>query len=326
MILNLVINGMEAIASVDDGPRELQIRSCDGAGHITVAVRDSGIGIDPDSEKQLFNAFFTTKSGGMGMGLSICRSIIELHGGRVWASRNAERGATFQFTLPLHEGAEVVTRRQPLQRGAVIVEEPTVLIVEDDKSFCDALQRLFRTVGLRVTVFASAAELLQASLPDVPSCLVLDIRLPGLSGLDIQTELAKATVQIPIIFMTGHGDIPMTVRAMKAGAVDFLTKPFRDQDMLDAVVAAIERDRRRREKEKEMQELRARFGSLSPREREVMVLATAGLMNKQIAAEMGLSEITVKTHRGHAMKKMEARSLADLVRMAEALGIRHETP
>jgi RNA polymerase sigma factor (sigma-70 family) len=219
-----------------------------------------------------------------------------------------------------------VTRHQPMQRGVVIAEEPIVLIVEDDKSFSVALQRLFRTVGLRVAVFASAAELLQASLPDVPSCLVLDIRLPGLSGLDIQMELAKAGVQVPIIFMTGHGDIPMTVRAMKAGAVDFLTKPFRDQEMLDAVIAAIERDRRRREGEEKMRELHARFGSLSPREREVMVLATAGLMNKQIAAEMGLSEITVKIHRGHAMKKMQARSLANLVRMAEALGLHRQKP
>jgi FixJ family two-component response regulator len=212
-----------------------------------------------------------------------------------------------------------------LQRGVATVEEPTVLIVEDDKSFREALQRLFRTVGLRVTVYESAAELVQSELPDVPSCLILDIRLPGRSGLDIQEELAKAGVQIPIIFMTGHGDIPMSVRAMKAGAVDFLTKPFRDQDMLDAVVTAIERDGERRKKDKEAQELRARFGSLSPREREVMTLATTGLMNKQIAAEMGLSEVTVKIHRGHVMKKMAARSLAQLVRMAEALGIRGES-
>jgi FixJ family two-component response regulator len=218
-----------------------------------------------------------------------------------------------------------LTPRQPLQRGVATVEEPTVLIVEDDKSFREALQRLFRTVGLRVTVYESAAELVQSELPDVPSCLILDIRLPGRSGLDIQEELAKAGVQIPIIFMTGHGDIPMSVRAMKAGAVDFLTKPFRDQDMLDAVVTAIERDGERRKKDKEAQELRARFGSLSPREREVMTLATTGLMNKQIAAEMGLSEVTVKIHRGHVMKKMAARSLAQLVRMAEALGIRGES-
>jgi FixJ family two-component response regulator len=217
-----------------------------------------------------------------------------------------------------------VTRRPPSQPGVGHAEEPIVFVVEDDPSFREVLGRLFRTVGLRAEVFGSAAELLQSKLPDIASCLVLDIRLPGLSGLDIQTELVKANVHIPIIFMTGHGDIPMTVRAMKAGAVDFLTKPFRDQDMLDAVAMAIERDRARRDGEKARLELRAHFESLSPREREVMALVTAGLMNKQIAAEIGLSEITVKIHRGHVMKKMGARSLADLVRMADILEIRRQ--
>ena len=168
-------------------------------------------------------------------------------------------------------------------------------------------------------MFGTAMELLQTKLPDVPGCLILDVRLPGLSGLDIQSELAKANILTPIIFMTGHGDIPMSVRAMKAGAVDFLTKPFRDQDMLDAVVTAIERDRQRRKQDKEVSGVRALFDSLSPREREVMALVTAGLMNKQVAAEVGLSEITVKIHRGNVMKKMAARTLADLVRMAETL-------
>jgi FixJ family two-component response regulator len=173
-----------------------------------------------------------------------------------------------------------------------------------------------------VELFGSAPEFLQSRLPDAPSCLVLDIRLPGPSGLDFQTELAKADIHIPIIFMTGHGDIPMTVRAMKAGAVDFLTKPFRDQDMLDAVSTAIERDRKRREDEKVLADLRALYGALSAREQEVLALVAAGLMNKQIAAEIGLAEITVKIHRGHVMRKMGARSLADLVRMAELLGVR----
>ena len=200
--------------------------------------------------------------------------------------------------------------------------EPIVFVIDDDPSLRNALTNLFRSVGLRAEVFASAPELLRSKLPDVPSCLVLDIRLPGPSGLEFQDELAKANIHIPIIFMTGHGDIPMTVRAMKAGAVDFLSKPFRDQDMLDAVAKAIERDQKRRESEKAASHLRALFETLTAREREVMAFVTAGLMNKQIAAEMGVSEITVKIHRGHTMKKMGARSLADLVRMAEVLGVR----
>ena len=205
-------------------------------------------------------------------------------------------------------------------------KEPIVFVIDDDASMRRALTNLFQSVGLGVEVFGSAPEMLQSKLPDVPGCLVLDIRLPGLSGLDFQTELAKSNIHIPIIFMTGHGDIPMTVRAMKGGAVDFLTKPFRDQDMLDAVLTAIERDRNRREAEAVVANLKGLFETLTSREREVMALVASGLMNKQIAAELGLAEITVKIHRGHIMKKMGARSLADLVRKAEMLGIRHAKP
>jgi len=200
--------------------------------------------------------------------------------------------------------------------------QPIVFVVDDDLAIQRALARLFRSVGLRAEVFGSAPEFLQSKLPAVPSCLVLDIRLPGPSGLDFQNELAKVNIHMPIIFMTGHGDIPMTVRAMKAGAVDFLTKPFRDQDMLDAVATAIGRDRKRRKDEKILLELRSLFASLTPREQEVLALLATGLMNKQIAGEMGLAEITVKIHRGHIMKKMRARTLADLLRMAELLGVR----
>ena len=199
--------------------------------------------------------------------------------------------------------------------------ESIVLIVEDDASMRRALTNLFQSVGLGVAVFGSASEMLQDKLPDIASCLVLDIRLPGLSGLDFQAELTKANIHIPVIFMTGHGDIPMTVRAMKGGAVDFLTKPFRDQDMLDAVVTAIDRDRQRRETDKIIANLRALLETLTPREREILALVSSGLMNKQVAAELGLAEITVKIHRGHIMKKMGSKSLADLVRKAEMLGI-----
>ena len=201
-----------------------------------------------------------------------------------------------------------------------------VFVIDDDPSMRKALTNLFRSVGLRAEVFGSAREWLESKLPEVASCLVLDIRLPGPSGLDFQAELAKANIQIPIIVITGHGDIPMTVKAMKAGAVDFLTKPFRDQDMLDAVAVAIERDRTRRKEEKIVAELRAVFETLTTRERDVLALVASGLMNKQIAAEIGLAEITVKIHRGHLMRKMGARSLADLVRMAEMLGIRRTKP
>ena len=216
--------------------------------------------------------------------------------------------------------------RSTSPRNVASAEEPIVYVVDDDASVREALRSLFRSVGLRVEVFGSAPEFLQSKLPDVASCLILDIRLPRLSGLDFQVDLARAGIHIPIIFMTGHGDIPMTVRAMKAGAVDFLTKPFRDQDMLDAVTAAIERDRNSRDEAKILSDLHAHFVTLTAREREVMVLVTAGLMNKQVAAEIGIAEITVKIHRGQIMRKMAAKSLADLVKMAQTLGLQRAAP
>jgi FixJ family two-component response regulator len=215
-----------------------------------------------------------------------------------------------------------VTGRPTSARELASAEEPIVFVIDDDASVREALRGLFRSVGLRVEVFGSASEFLQSKIPDVAGCLILDIRLPRVSGLEFQADLVKAGILIPIIFMTGHGDIPMSVKAMKAGAVDFLTKPFRDQDMLDAVAMAIERDRKRRVDAKALSDLQGLFAILTPREREVLALVAGGLMNKQIAAEIGIAEITVKIHRGHVMKKMGAKSLADLVRMAETLGIR----
>jgi FixJ family two-component response regulator len=198
---------------------------------------------------------------------------------------------------------------------------PIVFVVDDDASVCRAIKRLVESVGLRVLTFGSAAEFTAVSRTDAPSCLVLDIRLPGISGLDFQRELIASDDGIPTIFITSHGDIPMSVRAMKAGAVEFLTKPFRDQDLLDAIQLALERDTSRRRQQAEISVLRARFESLTPREREVLTLVVSGLLNKQIAGEIGASETTVKVHRSQLMRKMGANSLAELVRLAERIGI-----
>jgi RNA polymerase sigma factor (sigma-70 family) len=203
---------------------------------------------------------------------------------------------------------------------------PVVFVVDDDPAVRSSLKFLISTVGLEVESFDSADTFLHRKPPDAPSCLVLDVRLPGLSGLDFQRELAARNIRIPIVFVTGHGDIPMSVRAMKAGAVEFLTKPFRDQDLLDAIRIALERDRARREEEKEVTELQQRFESLTPREREVISMVVSGMINKQIAGQLGTAENTVKVQRSRAMEKMHAQSLADLIRMIEKLKGRSEEP
>ena len=199
---------------------------------------------------------------------------------------------------------------------------PIVFVIDDDGSIRAAISSLIRSVGLRVEVFASVSEFLAHKHSSTTSCLILDVRLPGVSGLEFQSELAKANAEIPIIFITGHGDIPMTVKAMKAGAVEFLTKPFRDQDLLDAIQIALERARVKNEKDSAVSDLKRKFSTLTPREQEVMSWVTGGLLNKQVAAEIGVTEITVKVHRGSVMRKMAAKSFADLVRMADLLSIR----
>jgi FixJ family two-component response regulator len=198
---------------------------------------------------------------------------------------------------------------------------PIVFVVDDDADVREGLQALLASIGLRSMTFASTAQFLRRGPPTEVSCLILDVRLPGLGGFELQTQLAAAKISIPIIFITGHGDIPMTVKAMKAGAIEFLTKPFRDQDLLDAVRIALDRDRARRENDRKTHDLHVKFEALSAREQEVMALVTAGLMNKQVATELGLSEVTVKFHRHNIMKKLGAKSLADLVRISDSVGI-----
>ena len=204
--------------------------------------------------------------------------------------------------------------------------DPSVVIIDDDAEFRDSVARLLRSVALNIQQFSSVSDFLKADLPDGPTCLVLDVRMPGGSGLDLQRDLAAANRQLPIVFITAHGDIPMTVQAMKGGAIEFLTKPFRDQDLLDAVEAGLARDRARREGEKALDVLRERFDSLSTREREVMIQVTAGRLNKQIAADIGITESTVKVHRSHLMRKMKARSLPELSRMADMLKLHSGGP
>jgi FixJ family two-component response regulator/C4-dicarboxylate-specific signal transduction histidine kinase len=318
VLLNLLLNAFDAVASNAPGARRVAIGArADETGGIAVEVTDNGCGMDEATLGRIFHPFFTTKAGGLGLGLSISHSIVAAHGGMLSVRSTPARGTTFCLDLP----ARASGRAPDADPAPAAASSGTVYVIDDDLSMRRALYRQLYAAGYRVETFASAEDYLERARPHGVACIVSDIRMPGLTGLDLQTFLAQAKRNVPIVFVSGHGDIPTTVHAIKAGAVGFLAKPFTRAELLAVVAEAMARSRAIEAAREEHAELQARYESLTAREREVLSLVTAGLLNKVIADRLGTVEGTVKVHRGRVMGKMHAASVADLVRMAERLNL-----
>jgi FixJ family two-component response regulator/signal transduction histidine kinase len=319
VLLNLLLNGIDAAAASEPGSRRIELVARPSSAGVRIAVSDSGPGMDEQMLARIFQPFFTTKPGGMGLGLAISRTIVAAHGGTLSVESARGRGTTFRIDLPLHPPHELRTE-QP--RAVPCAEAAgSVFVIDDEPSMRQALERQLEGVGYRVQTYASAQGFLEQIPQADVACIVSDIRMPGMSGLDLQASLARAGRELPMVFISGHGDIPTTVHAMKAGAVSLLSKPFTRSELLAAIADALARSRERARARAENAELQARCRLLTPREREVFALVAAGLLNKVIADRLGAAETTIKIHRGRVMEKMGAASLADLVRMAGRLNL-----
>ena len=317
-LLNLLLNGIDAVKACKPGSRRVALLARPSESGVCVEVTDSGRGMDEQMLARIFQPFFTTKRGGMGLGLSISRTIVAAHGGTLSVQSAPGRGTTFRMELPLRPLSDVrPDPRVTISPGVT----GTVFVIDDDRSTRRALDRQLRGAGYRVETYASAQAYLERMPQAGIACIVSDIRMPGLSGLDLQASLKRANCDLPMVFISGHGDIPTTVHAMKAGAVSFLPKPFTKSEVLAAIADALARSRELERARTENAELQSRYQSLTPREREVFALVAAGLLNKVIAGRLGAALTTIKIHRGRVMEKMDAASVADLVRMAECLNL-----
>ena len=326
VLLNLLLNAFDALCAVDDGRREVAVRASQPQpGFVQIAVHDSGKGLSPDVMARLFDPFFTTKPDGMGMGLAVARTIVEAHGGRLWASNGANGGAVFQFTVPAVVGQNRLSidpdppeNHIPRSSGYPM----KIAVIDDDAPQRSSLIRLLVSAGHEVSAFAAASDFLASPESDGFSCVVSDLRMPGVDGLELQDTLRSKSPHVSMVFITGDADVPDSVNAMKGGAADFLEKPVKGEVLLEAMGGAVRHSDELRAAAQELDDLKVRYERLTRREREVFALVSAGLLNKQVAAELGSAEKTIKQHRGRVMQKMEVESLAELVLMAERLGIR----